>query len=99
MVDYHQIGINYSYLDAHHTITIVFMQQITLVEASLHLPELIEAAMNGEEIIITKDEKPVVKLTLVSSVEKRPPLFGSAKDLITISDDFDAPVEDFQDYM
>ncbi|MBA3924143.1 MAG: type II toxin-antitoxin system Phd/YefM family antitoxin [Nostocaceae cyanobacterium] len=75
------------------------MQQITLAEASLHLPELIEAVINGEEIIITKDEKPVVKLTLVSPVEKRPPLFGSAKDLITISDDFDAPLEDFKDYM
>ncbi len=75
------------------------MQQINLAEASLHLPELIEAAINGEEIIITKDDLPVVKLTLVSRVEKRPSLFGSAKDLITISDDFDASIEDFKDYM
>jgi antitoxin (DNA-binding transcriptional repressor) of toxin-antitoxin stability system len=75
------------------------MQQITLAEASQHLPELVEAAMNGEEIIITKDEQPVVKLTLVTQKTKRPPLFGSAKDFITISDDFDEPLEDFKDYM
>jgi prevent-host-death family protein len=74
------------------------MQQITLAEASQHLPELIEAAINGEEIVITKDEQPVVKLTPISPV-KRHPLFGSAKDLITISDDFDEPLEDFKDYM
>ena len=30
------------------------MQQITLAEASQHLSELIEAAINGEEIIIIK---------------------------------------------
>lgn len=76
------------------------MQQITLAEASENLPELIEAAINGEEIVITKDEQPVVKLTPVSPVKKpRPAKAGSAKDLITISDDFDEPLEDFKDYM
>lgn len=74
------------------------MQKITLAEASQHLSELIEAAMNGEEIVITRDEQPLVKLTPVSPVKRRP-LFGSAKDLITISDDFDEPLEDFKDYM
>ncbi|MBW4606241.1 MAG: DUF2281 domain-containing protein [Hassallia sp. WJT32-NPBG1] len=67
------------------------MQQITLAEASQHLPELIEAAINGEEIVITKDEQPVVK--------RRPAKAGSAKGLVTISDDFDEPLEDFKDYM
>ena len=61
------------------------MQKINLAEASKNLSELIEAAINGEEIVITKDEQPVVKLTPVSSVKRRP-LFGSAKGLITMSD-------------
>lgn len=55
--------------------------------------------MNSKEIIITKDEKPVMKLTSVKTGEKRPPLFGSAKNIITISDDFEAPLEDFNNYM
>jgi prevent-host-death family protein len=74
------------------------MQKINLVEASKNLPALIEAAIDGEEIVITKDNQPVVKLTPVLSVKRRP-LFGSAKELITISDDFDEPLEDFKDYM
>jgi prevent-host-death family protein len=76
------------------------MQQINLAEASQQLPELVEAAMNGEEIIITKDEQPVVKLTSVTQQTKRyPAKAGSAKGLITMSDDFDEPLEDFKDYM
>ncbi len=76
------------------------MQQITLAQASQQLPELVEAAINGEEIIITKDEQPVVKLTSVTQeTKRRPAKAGSAKGLITISDDFDEPLEDFKDYM
>lgn len=71
------------------------MQQITLTEASQHLSDLIEAALRGEEIVITKDEQPVVKLVPF----KRGRRAGSAKGLIEISDDFDEPLEDFKDYM
>lgn len=73
--------------------------QITVTEASQQLQNLIEVVMSGKEIIITKDEKPVMKLTSVTTDKKRPPLFGSAKDIITISDDFEAPLEDFNNYM
>ncbi|MCC5656684.1 type II toxin-antitoxin system prevent-host-death family antitoxin [Nostoc sp. XA010] len=74
------------------------MQQITLAEASQNLPDLIEAALSGEEIIIIKDNQPLVKLTPVSPLkQRRQP--GSAKGLITISDDFDAPLEEFKEYM
>jgi antitoxin (DNA-binding transcriptional repressor) of toxin-antitoxin stability system len=74
------------------------MQQITLAEASKNLPNLIEAALGGEEIIIIKDNQPLVKLTPVSPLKhRRQP--GSAKGLITISDDFDEPLEDFKEYM
>ncbi|MEH2024897.1 type II toxin-antitoxin system Phd/YefM family antitoxin [Nostoc sp.] len=75
------------------------MQHITIEAASQNLDELIAAAINGEEIIITKYQQPMVKLTPVILEKKRSPLFGSAKDLITISDDFDEPLEEFPDYM
>ena len=74
------------------------MQQITLDEATKDLLALIEAAIKGEEIVITKDNKPVVKLISIDSEPKRLQ-FGSAKDLITISDDFDEPITDFEDYL
>jgi len=74
------------------------MQQVNLIEASQHLSELIEAAMRGEKVIITKDEQPVVKLTpLLATQRRRQP--GSSKGLVTISDDFDEHREDFKDYM
>ncbi len=75
------------------------MQQINLAEASKHLPDLIEAAINGEEIVITKDNQPVVKLVPVPPPKKGGRRAGSAKGLVTISDDFDEPLEDFKDYM
>lgn len=71
------------------------MQQINLTEASKHLPELIEAANRGEEIIITKDDQPIAKLVPF----KRGRRAGSAKGLVTISEDFDEPIDDFKDYM
>ncbi|WP_066380861.1 type II toxin-antitoxin system Phd/YefM family antitoxin [Anabaena sp. CA = ATCC 33047] len=63
------------------------MTAIALDEASQHLPELIEAALGGEEIIIMRDNQPVVKLTPVEPVKRRRQP-GSAKGLITIADDF-----------
>lgn len=76
------------------------MQQINIVEAAKHLPDLIEAALSGEEIVITKDDQPVVKLVAVTPVKQRwQAKAGSAKGLVTISDDFDEPLEDFKDYM
>lgn len=74
------------------------MHQVNVEEAKTHLTDLIDAAVNGEEILITKDEQHVVRLVPVSKAKPRPQ-FGSAKGLITISDDFDEPLADFDEYM
>ena len=74
------------------------MHQVNLDEAKTHLPDLVEAVIKGEEIVITKDGQPVVKLVSVSQTKSRPQ-FGSAKGLISMSDDFDQPLEDFNEYM
>ena len=74
------------------------MHQIDIEEAKTHLPDLVEAALSGIEVIITQDNRPVVKLVPLAP-SKPHPLFGSAAGLITISEDFDAPLEDFKDYM
>jgi antitoxin (DNA-binding transcriptional repressor) of toxin-antitoxin stability system len=74
------------------------MHQITIEEAKLNLPDLIDAAINGEEIVIAKDDQHVVKLVPISRAKPRPQ-FGSAKGLISISNDFNEPLEDFAEYM
>jgi prevent-host-death family protein len=74
------------------------MHQVNIEDAKTHLPDLIDAAVNGEEVVITKDDQHIVKLVPVARAKPRPQ-FGSAKGLITMSDDFDEPLEDFEEYM
>jgi prevent-host-death family protein len=73
------------------------MQLVDIDEAKTHLSDLVEAAMKGVEVVITRGDRPVVKLVPLPSAKPRP-RFGSAAGLITTSDDFDAPLEDFSDY-
>lgn len=73
------------------------MHQINVEDAKSNLPDLIDAAINGEEVVISKDDQHIVKLVPVSLAKPRPQ-FGSAKGLISMSDDFDEPLEDFAEY-
>lgn len=75
------------------------MQHVKLEDAESNLSALIEAAMDGEEVIITKDDDSVVKLTPVRSKRHHDRRFGSAKGLIKTPPDFDAPLEEFEPYM
>lgn len=74
------------------------MQQIDLNEAKLHLVDLIDVALGGEEVVITQNDQPVLKLVRVVTPKARRKA-GSAKGLITMASDFDAPLEDFRAYM
>lgn len=73
------------------------MQQVNIEQAKINLTVLIDAAINGEEVVITPDEKTAVKL-VPTSIAKPRPQFGSAKGKIRIADDFNAPLEDFAEY-
>ena len=75
------------------------METIDINQALPQMKKLLEIASTGEEIIITQNSQPMVKLVSIKTEKKRPPLFGSDKDIISISDDFDEPLEDFKDYM
>jgi len=74
------------------------MQVIDIEKAKNSLGELVDAAVSGQEIILTKDARPVAKLVAVTD-QRQSPRFGSAQGLIHISDDFDAPLPDFDEYM
>jgi antitoxin (DNA-binding transcriptional repressor) of toxin-antitoxin stability system len=74
------------------------MQSLTIAEAAQKLPDLIDAALRGEEVVITKDDLSGVKIVPTNPLKpSRKP--GSAKGLVWISDDFDESLEDFKDYM
>ncbi|NJL84685.1 MAG: type II toxin-antitoxin system Phd/YefM family antitoxin [Chloroflexaceae bacterium] len=74
------------------------METIDINQALPHISKLLERASAGEEIVITKNNRPMVKLVSPQTLSTRPPLFGCDRDLIAMSDDFDEPLEDFQDY-
>ena len=74
------------------------MHQFKLNEAKVRLLDLIEAALQGEDIFILKDDRQMVKLVPFQS-PRRNPQFGAAKGLINTADDFDAPLADFAEYV
>jgi len=74
--------------------------QVSLAEAAASLNDLVEAAINGEEVILLNGDRPAIKLMPlipIESIKDRIP--GSAKGLIWMSDDFDEPLEEFKEYM
>ena len=74
------------------------MHQIDINQAKTQLEGLFQAALNGDEVIITQNSQPVLKLISVIKNPKRRHS-GSAKGLISMSSDFDEPLEDFAEYM
>ena len=73
------------------------LAKFNIADAKSRFSELVQKAMIGEEVIIAKDNKPVVKVVpIVIPGKKRKP--GSAKGQIWMAPDFDATPEDFQDY-
>ena len=74
------------------------MRQVTPDEAKSELPQLIEAALRGEQVVIAEDEDHAVRLVPVP-VKRRARRAGTAKGRFTISQDFDAPLDDFKEYM
>jgi len=72
-------------------------RQYNIAEAKARLPSLVRETLAGVEVIIAKDNKPLVKLVPVS-VRRRVPGTGKGQ-VLYMSPDFDAPLEDFEDYM
>lgn len=64
------------------------MHQIDIASAAKSLPNLIEAIIGGEEVVITRENQPLVKLTLISK-SKPHPQFGSDRGLVNLSDDIE----------
>ncbi|MBN3875085.1 MULTISPECIES: type II toxin-antitoxin system Phd/YefM family antitoxin [unclassified Nostoc] len=73
------------------------MHQVNLKEAETRLAELIEEAAGGEEVIITRNDGTSFRIVPLGGVEARPK-FGSARGLVKMSDDFDEPLADFEEY-
>ena len=72
------------------------MTPISVEEAQDRLPELMDEAAGGEEVVISRADGSAFRLVPVEMAPR--PRFGSARGLFTMADDFDAPLEDFREY-
>jgi len=68
-----------------------------IAEAKARFSELVDKALAGEDVVISRDHKPLLKLVPLRD-HSRPLQPGSAKGRIWMADDFDAPLDDFKDY-
>jgi antitoxin (DNA-binding transcriptional repressor) of toxin-antitoxin stability system len=75
------------------------MAQVTIYEAKTHLSKLIQRALAGEEIVIAKGKQPLVKLVVLPEAKKQRRLGGAKDVILSMSDDFDAPLDEFAEYL
>ena len=77
------------------------MTQATIHQAKTHLSKLIQKALDGEEVIIAKRDKPLVRLEALkpAGLPGRRPLGWAAGTGFYMAEDFDAPLKDFDEYM
>jgi prevent-host-death family protein len=66
-----------------------------LVDAKSHFSEIIQKVMLGASVIVTKENRPVVKIVPIKPATRTP---GTGKG-IWMASDFDEPLADFAEYM
>jgi len=74
------------------------MAQFNVAEAKARFSELVQKAVSGEEVVIAKDNRPLLRLVpLAAPSGKRKP--GSARGRVWMAPDFDRTPDDFKDYL
>jgi antitoxin (DNA-binding transcriptional repressor) of toxin-antitoxin stability system len=76
------------------------MTAITVEEAQARLPQLIQQLQPGEEVALTQAGQTVARLVGAPKPVRPPRRLGTLKGTVLgIAPDFDAPLDDFQEYM
>jgi prevent-host-death family protein len=66
-----------------------------LADVKAHFSEMVQKAMLGETIVVTRENRPVVKIVAIKPAKRVP---GTGKG-VWMAPDFDAPLADFDEYM
>ena len=74
------------------------IHQIKQSDLPKKLRNLVDAALRGETVFIEGDAKALVQLTPLNLI-LRPRKAGSAKGMIKMAEDFDAPLNDLTGYV
>ena len=69
------------------------MDPIDIYDATSRLSQLVDIAAAGEDVVVSRNGKPLVRITSLHSA-KRSVRFGVLTGKIMMPDDFDAPLLD-----
>ena len=73
------------------------MARYNIADAKARFSELVQRAMSGEDVVVARDNRPLLKLVpLAPPRGRRVP--GSAKGQVWMAPDFDRTLDDFADY-
>ena len=69
------------------------MDPVNIYDAKTRLSQLVDKAASGEDVVVSRNGKPLVRITRLENVKRRIK-FGLLKGKVTIAADFDAPLPD-----
>lgn len=75
------------------------MIQVTIHEAQANLSHLIEQVLQGEVILIVRDQQPVARLVAIAEARPARRIGGAAHVFIAIAPDYDEPLAEYKNYM
>ena len=69
------------------------METVNIYDAKTRLSQLVDKAASGEDVVVSRNGKPLVRITRLESPRRRIK-FGLLKGKLTVPKDFDAPLPD-----
>ncbi len=67
------------------------MEPVNIYDAKTHLSRLVDKAAAGEDVVVSRNGKPLVRITRLENTQRRI-TFGLLKGRLKVPDDFDAPL-------
>jgi len=69
------------------------METVNIYDAKTRLSQLVDKAAAGEDVVVSRNGKPIVRITQLMEPKRRIK-FGVLKGKVKIAADFDAPLPD-----
>jgi len=69
------------------------LETVNIYDAKTRLSQLVDKAASGEDVVVSRNGKPLVRITRLEGPKRRIK-FGLLKGKLTVPKDFDAPLPD-----
>jgi prevent-host-death family protein len=67
------------------------LETVNIYDAKTRLSQLVDKAVSGEDVVVSRNGKPLVRITALEGAKRRIK-FGLLKGKLTVPRDFDAPL-------